>query len=127
MWLPRRHVFLRVAADFRDAPVLSSPSSLVHFHLVIQTFSFPVPTAKEKGRPHTADAPDPCPRARGSVDLGDQAAFLASTIFLPSTILVPEAGLLSTAMRRGFIASGNSRSRSTCRTPSASVAPTTLT
>jgi hypothetical protein len=35
--------------------------------------------------------------------------------------------LLSTAMRRGFIASGNSRSRSSCRTPSASVAPTILT
>ena len=45
------------------------------------------------------------PRA-GQRALGDQAAFLASTTFLPSIILVPERGLLSTAMRRGFIASG---------------------
>jgi hypothetical protein len=52
---------------------------------------------------------------------------LPSIIFVPSTALVAKAGLLSTAIRRGFIASGNSRSRSTYRTPSASVAPMILT
>ena len=58
----------------------------------------------------------------------DQAACsAASIIFGRSTTLVAAAGLLSTAMRRGLIASGTSRSSSTCRTPSASVAPTTLT
>ena len=117
--------------DIGASDIIERPSSLVHFHpFLIQTVSLPVPDDQKRRAPaQRTPRPDRCPARGQRVTSDDQAAFsaAASIIFVPSTTLVAKAGLLSTAMRRGFIASGNSRSRSTCRTPSAMVAPTTFT